>query len=92
MSHTTRIVPKTGKTLNCKKSPISQAAKYPTGDWKWRPIESYRLEELDPAVLKPMLEKYEVAYGEGSWNYYRDDYAKAVERRWNELSFFTGPI
>ena len=40
-----------------------------------------RLKELDPAVLKPILERYEVAYREGSWNYYRNDHAKAVERR-----------
>ena len=59
---------------------IANVAKYPKGDWKWRLIESYRLEELDPAVLKRILERYEVAYREGSWNYYLDDYAKAREK------------
>jgi hypothetical protein len=35
---------------------------------------------LDPGVLKPIPERYEAAYGEGSWNYYLDDYAKAREK------------
>jgi hypothetical protein len=38
------------------------------------------LKELDPGVLKPIPERYEAAYGEGSWNYYLDDYAKAREK------------
>jgi len=50
------------------------------------------LKELDPAVLKPMPERYEAAYGEGSWNYYLEEYAKAVERRWTEMLFYRADL
>jgi len=50
------------------------------------------LKELDPSVLKPLPERYEAVYGEGSWNYYLDDYAKAIERRWSELLFYRADL
>jgi len=50
------------------------------------------LKELDPSFRKPMPERYEAANGEGSWDYYLDDYAKAVERRWSEMLFYRADL
>ncbi len=50
------------------------------------------LKELDPSFRKPLPERYEAVYGEGSWNYYLDDYAKAVERRWSEMLFYRADL
>jgi len=45
------------------------------------------LKELDPSFRKPLPERYNATYGEGSWDYYLADYAKAVDRRWSEMLF-----
>jgi hypothetical protein len=50
------------------------------------------LKELDPAFRKPMPERFDAANGEGSWQYYLDDYAKAIERRWNEMLFYRADL
>jgi hypothetical protein len=43
------------------------------------------LKELDPSFRKPLPERFNATYGEGSWDYYLSDYAKFVERRWSEM-------
>jgi hypothetical protein len=50
------------------------------------------LKELDPAFRKPLPERYEAAYGEGSWNHYLEDYAEAIERRWTEMLFYRADL
>jgi hypothetical protein len=46
------------------------------------------LKELDPAYRKPMAERYNAVNGEGSWNYWLEEYARNVEKRWSELLFY----
>ncbi len=43
------------------------------------------LKEMDPSFRKPMAERFDEANGAGAWEYYLQDYAKAVESRWSEL-------
>lgn len=43
------------------------------------------LKELDDSYRKPLPERYNNVYGEGTWDYYLADYARFVERRWSEL-------
>jgi len=43
------------------------------------------LKELADGYRKPMAERYNTAYGAGSWDAYLADYSKYVERRWSEL-------
>ena len=50
------------------------------------------LKELDPSFRKPMPERYEAVYGEGSWEDYLEDYAEAVERRWSEMLFYRADL
>ena len=46
------------------------------------------LKELDDSFRKPLPERYNAAYGDGSWDSYLADYAKSVENRWSEMLFF----
>jgi hypothetical protein len=50
------------------------------------------LKELDPSYRKPMPERFDAANGEGSWNNYLEEYAKAVERRWSEILFYRADL
>jgi hypothetical protein len=50
------------------------------------------LKELAPGFRKPMAERYNAANGSGSWEYYLQDYAKYVERRWSELLFYRADL
>jgi hypothetical protein len=50
------------------------------------------LKELDPSFRKSMAERYNVVYGEGTWDYYLADYAKYVEKRWSEMLFFRADL
>src|SRR5437773_2758257 len=43
------------------------------------------LKELASDYRKPLPERYNAAYGAGSWDAYLADYAKYVESRWSEL-------
>ena len=45
------------------------------------------LKELDLSFRKPMGERYDAVYGEGSWNYWLEEYARSVEKRWSEILF-----
>jgi len=45
------------------------------------------LKELADGYRKSMPERYNAAYGAGAWDGYLADYAKCVDRRWNELLF-----
>jgi len=40
------------------------------------------LKELDPSFRKPFSERYNAIYGEGTWNYWLEDYDKWMEKRW----------
>ena len=46
------------------------------------------LKELDASYRKPMSERYNSANGEGSWNYWLEEYARNVEKRWSEMLFY----
>src|SRR5204862_5248967 len=46
------------------------------------------LKELDDSFRKPMPERFNAVYGEGSWDTYLGDYAKFVESRWSELLLY----
>lgn len=46
------------------------------------------LKELDPSFLKPMGERFDAAHGEGSWDYWLEEYARNVEKRWSEILFY----
>lgn len=43
------------------------------------------LKELADGYRKPMAERFNAAYGAGSWENYLSDYAKYVESRWSEF-------
>jgi hypothetical protein len=43
------------------------------------------LKELSPSFRKPMPERFDAAHGEGAWDDYLENYAKAIENRWSEL-------
>ncbi len=45
------------------------------------------LKELSEGYRKPLSERYNTAYGEGTWKYWLHDFAKNVESRWSELLF-----
>jgi hypothetical protein len=45
------------------------------------------LKELSTDYRKPLSERYNTAYGEGTWKYWLQDFAKNVESRWSELLF-----
>ena len=45
------------------------------------------LKELADGYRKSMPERYNAAYGAGAWDGYLADYAKYIDRRWNELLF-----
>lgn len=46
------------------------------------------LKELDPSFRKPTEERYNTAYGEGSWTTWLQDYSKNVEKRWSEMLLY----
>ena len=50
------------------------------------------LKELSDDYRKPMSERYNAAYGEGSWETFLADYSKYVERRWSELLVFRADL
>ncbi len=50
------------------------------------------LKELDPAFRKPLPERYNAVYGEGTWDYYLADYAKYVDNRWSEMLFLRADL
>lgn len=43
------------------------------------------LKELSDNYRKPMPERFETSFGEGSWKYFLQEFAKNVESRWSEL-------
>jgi hypothetical protein len=45
------------------------------------------LKELAEGYRKSMSERYNAAYGAGAWELYLADYAKYIDRRWNELLY-----
>ena len=50
------------------------------------------LKELDPSFRKPMMERYNAAYGEKAWDNYMSDYSKYVESRWSEMLFYRADL
>jgi hypothetical protein len=50
------------------------------------------LKELDESFRKPLAERFNAVYGEGSWDYYLGDYAKYVESRWSEMLFYRADL
>ena len=50
------------------------------------------LKELDDSFRKPLGERFNTVNGEGSWDYYLDDYAKNVEKRWSEMLFLRADL
>ena len=50
------------------------------------------LKELDDNYRKPMPERYNAAYGAGSWDTYLVDYSKCVESRWSELLVYRADL
>jgi hypothetical protein len=50
------------------------------------------LKELADDYRKPMPERYNAAYGAGSWDTYLADYSKCVERRWSELLVYRADL
>lgn len=45
------------------------------------------LKELSNDYRKPLHERYEAAYGEGSWKYWLQEFASNIERRWSEILY-----
>lgn len=50
------------------------------------------LKELDESFRKPFSERYNVAYGDGAWAKWLEDYAKNVESRWSEMLFYRADL
>ena len=50
------------------------------------------LKELDESYRKPMAERYNAVYGDGTWDSYLADYAKYIENRWSELLFYRADL
>ena len=50
------------------------------------------LKELADDYRKPMPERYNAAYGDGSWDTFLADYSKCVERRWAELLVYRADL
>ncbi|HEY6505668.1 MAG TPA: hypothetical protein VIZ28_16950 [Chitinophagaceae bacterium] len=50
------------------------------------------LKELDPSYRKPMPERFNAANGEGSWDYWLEEYARNVEKRWSEMLFYRADL
>ena len=50
------------------------------------------LKELADGYRKSMPERYNAAYGAGAWEGYLADYAKCVDRRWNELLYLRADL
>jgi hypothetical protein len=46
------------------------------------------LKELEPNFMKPLADRYNAAYGAGSFDGYLKDYADAVQNRWSELLMY----
>lgn len=45
------------------------------------------LKELSEDYRKPLPERYNAVYGEGTWKYWLQDFTKNVESRWSEILF-----
>ncbi len=45
------------------------------------------LKELSDDYRKPLSERYDAAFGEGSWKYWLQEFTNNVESRWSELLF-----
>jgi len=43
------------------------------------------LKELADGYRPPMSQRYNAAYGDGSWDAYLGDYAKYIDHRWSEI-------
>ena len=50
------------------------------------------LKELGDDYRKPLPERYNAAYGAGSWDTYLADYSKYVESRWSELLVYRADL
>jgi hypothetical protein len=50
------------------------------------------LKELDPSFRKSTEDRYNAIYGAGTWDYWLADYAKCVEKRWNEMLFLRADL
>jgi len=50
------------------------------------------LKELAAGYRKPMPERYNMAFGAGSWDTYLSDFSKCVESRWSELLSFRADL
>ena len=50
------------------------------------------LKELADGYRKPMAERYNTAYGAGSWDAYLVDYAKYVDHRWSEILVYRAEL
>ena len=50
------------------------------------------LKELDPSFRKSTEDRYNAIYGAGTWDYWLADYAKCVEKRWNEMLFYRADL
>lgn len=50
------------------------------------------LKELAEGYRKPAPQRFEAVNGAGSWEYYLQDYAKFVEKRWSELLFYRADL
>ena len=50
------------------------------------------LKELADGYRKPMPERYNAAHGAGAWEGYLADYAKCIDRRWNELLYLRADL
>ena len=90
INKTTDLVKKLKKVWEASKESVAVYTGVASGEPQIVTVTRLKngLKELDPSVLKPLPERYEATNGEGSWNYYLEDYAEAVERRWSELLFY----
>ena len=50
------------------------------------------LKELDDNYMKPLPQRYNDVYGQGSWDAYLQDYAKYVDSRWAEILFYRADL
>ncbi|PSL49491.1 hypothetical protein CLV51_101825 [Chitinophaga niastensis] len=46
------------------------------------------LKELAPTYRKPLPERFNAIYGDGSWDHFLQDYAKCVGNRWSEILIY----
>ncbi|MDP4263160.1 MAG: hypothetical protein Q8941_11590 [Bacteroidota bacterium] len=50
------------------------------------------LKELDESFRKSLQDRFNAANGEGSWNYWLEEYAKNVESRWSEMLLYRADL